>query len=166
MRLGEPYPGLMMPAFTGTQTTADGNVTVVTVDIAVGFADTAATEQPSLARLFEPMPGSMLGAASGNVFRSSPVAGDAGQPRLGRKAWLIDHLMPNRTLRYRRLAEGNPPAPDTIRWLRRRLAVLYPARRAKWIDFRWYRNSYRIRHTTFELMNRVLIDSYHVDIAT
>jgi hypothetical protein len=83
MRLGEPYPGLMMPAFTGTQTTADGNVTVVTVDIAVGFADAAATEHPSLARLFEPMPGSMLGAASGNVFRSAPaVAGAAGQPRL------------------------------------------------------------------------------------
>ncbi len=164
MRLGEPYPGLMMPGFTGTQMTADGKVTVVTVEIQVGFADVTSTEQPSLAQLLAPMPASMFGAVSWNMFHSMQAAGKVLQPRQGLKAWLIDHVLPHRTLRFRRMATGNSPAPDTVQWLQRRLGVLYPERRAQWIDFRWYQNSYLLRNTAFEPVSRALIDSYRIDV--
>jgi hypothetical protein len=166
MSFGEPYPGLMMPGFTGTQMTPDGNVTVVTVDIQVGFADTTSTEQLSLAQLLGPMPASMFGAVSWNVFHSMPkVAGDVLQPRKGLKAWLVDHVIPHRTLRFRRMATGNSPAPDTIQWLQARLGVLYPEHRAQWIDFRWYQNSYRLRHTAFDRVSHALLDSYRIEMA-
>ena len=43
---GEPYPALMMPAFSGTRTAPDGSIGVTSIEVAVCFADGAATQIP------------------------------------------------------------------------------------------------------------------------
>jgi hypothetical protein len=160
---GEPYPALMMPGFTGTATNADGNITFIAVDTRVGFAPDGATEPLTLARLFASMPSSMRGPTAWDVFRPTPQSPSQSRVRTGRKAWLVDHLLPSRVRRDERIANGNPLTADTLRWLSDRMRSLYPDRRALWIEFSWHRETYRRVTTGLQRIARDRIAFRHVD---
>jgi hypothetical protein len=165
-KIGEPYPAIMMPGFLGGRISADGIVVVRKVEIQVGFSDATAA-RTTLATLLAPMPDQMLGPSSEYMFRATPRSPvSALQPRVGLKAWLVDHVTPIRTLRYRRAASGNRPALDTTRWVQRRLESLFPDRRAKWIEFHWYRDTYRRRDFTLERIGHDFTECYRIDVGT
>jgi hypothetical protein len=156
---GEPYPAIIMPDFRGTGG-AQGAATVTVIEIEVTFADRSVAH-PALATLLAPLPGSMAAQVSRN-FRATPTG--PVPPRAGVKAWLVDHLTPMRTLRLRRFAAGNPPQADTVQWLRERLERLYPGKPIERVDFNWFRNVYRLRGLTLQLVEHVAVESYRVDL--
>jgi hypothetical protein len=162
---GEPYPALMMPSFGGNPTNAAGAITFMTVEAEVGFADGKGTEPLTLARLFAPMPNSMHNPTAWDVFRPTPISASDNRPiRTGLKAWLIDHVLPMRTRRHQQMENGNVTTADTRRWLSERTRSLYPARRATWVEYRWYRDTYQRVDTAVRRTDRTQTARAHIDL--
>jgi hypothetical protein len=157
---GEPYPAISMPPFRGTVSNAEGIVNVSVVEIDVVFADKSVAH-PTLAALLAPMPRSIVARAAQN-FRATPT--HPVPPRVGVKDWLVDRIVPIRTIRYRRAATGNPPQPDTKQWLRETLQRLYLGKPVERIEFHWYRNAYRLREHSLQPIGRVRSESYQIDL--
>ncbi len=164
-RIGEPYPAIMMPGFVGTQTSAEGAIGVQAIEIEVRFVGSSAIERPRLATLLAPMPIGMLMPASAYMFHSHPTGTSPLRPRSGLKDWLVDTVLPLRGRRYRRALAGNPPAPDTVQWIGRRLESLYPRRPVQSVTFNWYRDFYRLQEGRPERIEHQQFDSYRIAIA-
>ena len=161
---GEPYPAIMMPDFRGKGASRAGIVRVRTLEVAVAFVDGSAA-QPTLAALLTPLPRSMFAQVTLRNFRATaPFPLGDEPPRVGVKAWLVDHVTPIRSIRYRRRAAGNPPPPDTVAWLRDRLRLMYPGRQAQRIQFQWYRDGYRLRDLSFQRVEHLATDSYPIEL--
>ncbi len=160
---GEPYPAIMMPDFRGTGGSRDGIVRIRVLEIVVTFLD-GSVEHPTLATLLTPMPESVFAQVSLRNFRVTTPFPSGEQPRVGLKAWLVDHVTPIRSIRYRRRAAGNPPPPDTVQWLRDRLRLIYPGRQAQRIQFQWYSDGYRLSDLTLQRVEHLAAGSYPVEL--
>ncbi len=163
--VGEPYPAIMMPGFRGTQMNEDGTIRVQIVEPEVTFIGSAEIQRPSLATLLDPMPAGMLMPTCSRFFRSYPHAAGSPPPRVGLKAWLIDHVLPLRDRRARQVMAGNPPSPETTRWIGERVARLYPGRRGQSVTFTWFRDNYRFRDGRFDRLTHDRIDTYRIIIS-
>jgi hypothetical protein len=75
----EPYPALMMPAFPGTRTAADGSIGVGSVEIAARFRDGATSPLP-MRTLLDPMPSAtMMTVVEWALRCQPPVASETRQ---------------------------------------------------------------------------------------
>jgi hypothetical protein len=157
--LGEPYPSVAMPGFEGRRANEDGTVDAAPVDVEVAFQGAQDTAHTTLNALIAPMPGSMVGAVFGNMFRPRPT-----QPIhvSGIKAWL-EQIAPVRRLRRERFSGGNPASAETRRWLRTRLSAMYPGRQPEWIAFHQYLERYRVRDFRLERVERTRAGSYRIE---
>ena len=166
---GEPFPALMMPGFMGSRMTPDGVFSFESASLIVRFDDGPAVET-SLRRLLSDLPSSHHWAAAQHVFRpSDPQPLPPQAERSWWKAWIISHLTPIRDRNAERRRAGNPLDHDSRLWLKRRLEVMYPARRASSIEFQWFRDSYRISGAGPTLSDRELVQQSLVsvqDVAT
>jgi hypothetical protein len=158
---GEPYPAIMMPGFQGSRTDPDGTIRVTAADVEVGFVE-GNPANISVATLLAPLPISMVAPTSAYMFRARPVT--SLRPPTGLKASVIDHLMPIRTLRLRRMAAGNPPSADTVAWLRHRVSVLFPTRQTAWVEIHWFRDKYRRDGSTLERVEHIPDGTYTIDL--
>ena len=160
--IGEPYPALVMPGFAGTRIDAKGVIHLQAAEVQVQFGD-GGTAAPALAAIFSPMPASMVDRVAGRVFRRNARPAAAGRARHGARAWLLDHVVPARSPAFRHRSD-DPSSPETTRWLRERLALLYPNRPATAIDFRWYTDDYRLGPDGSERTGHNLTSTAHVDL--
>lgn len=140
----EPYPALILPGF-GRPPTTDGAVELERAEILVRFRD-GSTARTTPARLFANAPGSFLGALT---FHFRPP-GDRpardlapGGPDGRRPGARIAERIPGLALRSARRT-ASTVSPEMRRWLQRRLADLYPDRRATAARFVWYRDRYHL----------------------
>lgn len=162
--LGEPYPALMMPSFSGTLTNS-GTITFRVIEVEVRFLDGGASEHPALSTILAPMPSGTLMPTCAYVFRSHPITPDPPRPRAGIKDWLVDHLLPRRGRRFRQLRAGNPLSSDAVAWLRQRVGQVYPGRTARSVTFLWYQDSYRVAGGRFNRVDHRLAEKAQVLIA-
>lgn len=138
----EPYPAIAMPGFPGTRTDAEGFFRAQSLDVVVEFEDGGrGTVTPQ--RLLEPAPGSHTIAIARWMFgpvvpRHRAAARDPSWER-----WLKVHVFPARELQNRMFYEGYVH-PDTVAWLRGRVAAIFPGRPARRVRFEWYDDRTRV----------------------
>ena len=133
--LGEPYPGIIMPGFTGPGGHSGRSVELTRLE-AVFVANTGERRSVSQRTLLAEFPDSHHGSMAGS-FLAPP--GPAKPPRL--QKWLRRHLLPG-------LAAGQtdrtaPCSRRSLReWARSRGAVLFPGAALDRVEFRWHRDTF------------------------
>jgi hypothetical protein len=163
----EPYPALTQPRFMGTRTTPDGLIEIPAVEAAVTFLD-GSHAVLTLAALFPDMHTARRYAAAEVAFHAStPSPSDRVRtfaPAGSLRRWLDETVWPARDMMARRFWTGNPAAPETVEWLRRRLLGIYPNRQPQRVEFMWYDDFYRQGEVSLERTGRALRQIYSVKV--
>lgn len=131
---GEPYPGILMPGFSGSGGYADGAVRIERMEAALGHA--AGETTVSQRRLLEPYPDSHHNHISAYLL-SLPRA----EPRPLREALrrtVFPGLAAGRVAR-----EAGAADPSLCAWARDRAAAFLPGARVGWMEIRWHRDTFR-----------------------
>jgi hypothetical protein len=163
----EPYPALTQPRFMGTRITPDGLIQSPAVEAVVTFFDGSRAEL-SPAALFPDMHTAHRYPAAEVAFHAStPSSSDRVRtfaPAGSLRRWLDETVWPARDILARRFWTGNPAAPETVEWLRLRLAAIYPNGQPQQVDFMWYDDFYRQGEVSLERTGRALRQTYSVTV--
>lgn len=148
--LGEPYPALRMPAFPGGGGGVEEHLSRRSATASVKFAEGDRVRFPAT-RLVEHLPRAHRRPILQLAFRPAserspppaefvpPDFGDAGAlERLGKR------LLPGYVIAFRRRNHELRVPPETVAWLRRRIAAMFPGRRARTVTFRWSETDYTL----------------------
>jgi hypothetical protein len=139
---GEPYPALLMPAFDGAATDAQGLVSGESVAITVTFED--GTEKPvPLRTLFARAPSSYIMAMAHIGLKPKPAPPVEAPIAPSSFRELLKHrVVPGVSLSAARRYYWSGPDPRTVAWLRTRMRELFPGRRAMRVTVDWYVDTY------------------------
>ena len=159
----EPYPALTQPRFMGTRITPDGLIEIPAVEAVVTFVD-GSHATLTLAALFPDMHSAHRYPAAEVAFHAStPSPSDrirTSAPAGSLRRWLDETVWPARDILARRFWTGNPATPETVEWLRRELAGIYPHQQPQRVDFIWYGDFYQPGE--LERFRRALRQTYSV----
>jgi hypothetical protein len=137
----EPYPALMMPAFTGNAFSQAGKFPFNTADVVVHFED-GTTNQLTISTLFAEAPYSHRRSMARIGMKPRP--GGPPPEKIYAKSrimrFLPESVVPGLYVRKRRTTYWAGPEPETIEWAKQRIQELYPGRAARQIEVIWYRD--------------------------
>ena len=137
---GEPYPAIMMPGFPGGANDPDGWFRFDSFDIVFEF-DGGKRELLTVQQFFEGTPSSHFLPIARRVF--SPAKKRERHVDPGWETWLKRHLFPAREMQNRLYYDAYLD-PDTVEWLQRRAALLFPDRRVERVRFEWYNDALKV----------------------
>ncbi len=135
----EPYPAIMMPGFRGGANDPDGWFRFQSFDIVFEF-EGGGRELVTPQQFFVGTPESHTVPIARRVF--SPAETRERQPEAPWESWLKRHVFPAREMQNRIYYDAYI-APETVEWLRRRAALVFPDRRVQRVRFEWYHNQLR-----------------------
>jgi hypothetical protein len=149
-RFGEAYPFLQLPSFRGTLTDDAGNIRFEAVDIKVSFKDGAKSKIKSdalLAQVLSPYRQPIMSHMFGPGGLASAPAGNSRWQRT--KTLLFPGFVASRAR-----TTGADVDPETRRWLRNRLLVLFPSKQPTTVTFLWRTDTYHTAASSFAVTHQ------------
>jgi hypothetical protein len=138
---GEPYPALVLPAFTGTPSDERGLASGESVGITVRFRDGSAEPVP-LRTLLGKAPSSHIMAMAHVALKPKPPLPAERAPSSRLRDLLKRYVVPGLALSAVRRYYWSGVDPDTVAWLRTRVGQLFPGRTPALVMVAWYRDTY------------------------
>lgn len=144
---GEPYPALMMPAFSGARLNSEGRVGVLRARV-VWHLDGALTNEMTLRRLFEKAPSSHFEAMARNALlpRAQPLPKSGLWGTTPLKEMVLRKVLPGYVLNRVRSRYWEGVSPDVVQWLKQRGKELHPDNPPKGVEVIWQREQFTWEH--------------------
>ncbi|MBL7997299.1 MAG: hypothetical protein JNL32_01555 [Candidatus Kapabacteria bacterium] len=168
----EPYPTLTMPGFAKVFHAGDNRITYEEPELTLLWSNGSASKVEYHA-LFGELKTVGATAVMKNIFSSNQRARtsvDTSATSLYQRMKRL-RLQMQETLLYDRITANRASAPQTIEWLNRRMAYLYPDSMANGavpltLSIRWRARNYNLRDTTMIFISERTTDSLSVSLRT